>query len=62
MGAFGRFLKLVVGTVTLHERVAALSSTVADQRSRIDHLTERVARLEATFDLLMRLRGPKRLE
>ena len=62
MGALGRFVKLVVGTATLHERVAALSSTVAEQRTRIDNLSERVVRLEATLDLLMRLGGSKRLE
>lgn len=62
MGVLGQLWEMFRSAVNVNERVHSLSSTVADQRTRIDNLTERVARLEATIDLLMRLGGPKRLE
>jgi len=62
MGVLRQLWDMFVSAVNVNERVHSLSSTVADQRVRIDNLTERVARLEASLDLLMRLGGSKRLE
>lgn len=61
MGAGGKLFKALLDAVRLSERVETLSHTVAEQRQRIDTLTERVIRLEATLDLVVRM-GARRIE
>ncbi|WP_167351009.1 hypothetical protein [Caballeronia cordobensis] len=46
----------------MNDKVVSLASTVKEQQMKIETLTERVIRLEATLELLMRAGGdPKRL-
>ena len=43
------------------DKVVSLAGTVKDQQAKIESLTERVIRLEATLELMIRTGGEKKL-
>jgi hypothetical protein len=43
--------------IKMNDKVVALADTVKDQQAKIEGLTERVIRLEATLELMMRAGG-----
>ncbi|MDQ3186982.1 MAG: hypothetical protein M3Q16_11115 [Pseudomonadota bacterium] len=47
--------------INMNEKVISLSGTVRDQQTRIEHLTERVIKLEVTLELLMRASEMRKL-
>jgi polyhydroxyalkanoate synthesis regulator phasin len=47
--------------IKMNDKVVATATTVKEQQARIEGLSERVARLEATIDLLIRAAENRRL-
>jgi hypothetical protein len=45
----------------MNDKIVSLSKAVENQQVKIEHLTERVIRLETTIELLMRATELKRL-
>lgn len=43
--------------IKMNDRVVSLAGTVKEQQAKIESLTERVIRLEATLELVMRAGG-----
>jgi hypothetical protein len=43
--------------IKMNDKVVALADTVKDQQAKIEGLTERAIRLEATLELMMRAGG-----
>lgn len=62
MGLFTNFLGIVSGIVKTFSEVKSMSATVERQREHIAALTDRVTRLEASLDMLLRIVAPRRLE
>ncbi|WP_235185051.1 hypothetical protein [Cupriavidus sp. SK-3] len=48
--------------IKMNDKVVALAGTVKEQQARIEGLTERVIRLEATLDLLLRANEVKKIK
>jgi shikimate kinase len=48
--------------IKMNDRVVFLAGTVKEQQQKIESLTERVIRLEATIEVLMRAAETKRLK
>jgi predicted Zn-dependent protease len=48
--------------IKMNDRVVLLAGTVKEQQQKIESLTERVIRLEATIEVLMRAAETKRLK
>ncbi|KMQ77162.1 hypothetical protein BPMI_01668c [Candidatus Burkholderia pumila] len=46
--------------IKMNDKVVSLAGTVKEQQVKIESLTERVIRLEATLELLMRTSGDNR--
>ena len=68
MGVTDKVWDALTTVIKMNDKVVALAATAKEQQARIEKLTERVIRLEATLDVLMRTDGgsssggrPKRL-
>lgn len=48
--------------IKMNDRVVLLAGTVKEQQQKIESLTERVIRLEATIEVLMRAAETKRIK
>lgn len=54
MGMTDRVWDALTTVIKMNDKVVMLAGTVKDQQRKIEGLTERVIRLEATLELLMR--------
>lgn len=57
MGVTDKVWDALTTVIKMNDKVVSLAGTVKEQQLRIERLTERVIRLEATLELLMRSRG-----
>lgn len=62
MGITERVWDALTSMIKLEDRVARQSATIKAQQDKIENLTERVIRLEATLELLMRASGTRKLK
>lgn len=62
MGVTDKVWDALTTVIKMNDKVVSLAGTVKEQQAKIEGLTERVIRLEATLDLLMRAgSGTKKL-
>jgi hypothetical protein len=61
MGLSDKAWDALTTVIKMNDRVVLLAGTVKEQQQKIESLTERVIRLEATIDVLMRAAETKRL-
>lgn len=54
MGVTDKVWDALTTVIKMNDKVVSLAGTVKEQQIKIEGLTERVIRLEATLDLLMR--------
>lgn len=57
MGVTDKVWDALTTVIKMNDKVVALAGTVKEQQAKIEQLTERVIRLEATLELLMRTGG-----
>ncbi|MEX3640350.1 hypothetical protein [Paraburkholderia sp. BR14320] len=57
MGVTDKVWDALTTVIKMNDKVVALAGTVKDQQAKIEGLTERVIRLEATLELMMRAGG-----
>jgi hypothetical protein len=62
MGVTDRVWGALTSMIKLEDRVVSQSEVIKIQQEKIENLTERVIRLEATLELLMRASELKRLK
>jgi len=62
MGVTDRVWGALTSMIKLEDRVDRQSEVITTQQEKIENLTERVIRLEATLELLMRASELKRLK
>ena len=62
MGAPKRILSFILNALNVSRDLASLTKRAEKQRDEIEELKQRVTRLEASLDMLMRLAAPRRLE
>lgn len=62
MGVTDKFWDALTTVIKMNDRVVSLATTVKGQQQKIEALTERVIRLEATLELLAKSGLPKRLK
>jgi hypothetical protein len=62
MGVTDKVWDALTTVIKMNNKVVALAGTVKDQQVKIEGLTERVIRLEATLDLMLRAVDTKKLE
>ena len=62
MGITDRVWAALTSMIKLEDKVVRQSEAIKTQQIKIEHLTERVIRVETTLDLLMRAQGIKRLK
>jgi hypothetical protein len=62
MGVTDRVWGALTSMIKLEDRVVRQSEVITTQQEKIENLTERVIRLEATLELLMRASELKRLK
>ena len=62
MGVTDRVWGALTSMIKLEDRVVRQSEVITIQQEKIENLTERVIRLEATLELLMRASELKRLK
>ncbi|MGO4809067.1 hypothetical protein AB4156_05590 [Cupriavidus sp. 2MCAB6] len=60
MGVTDKVWDALTTVIKMNEKVVSLAGTVKEQQTRIEGLTERVIRLEATLDLLLRANDVKK--
>ncbi|SAL03796.1 hypothetical protein AWB81_06505 [Caballeronia arationis] len=60
MGVTDKVWDALTTVIKMNDKVVSLAGTVKEQQVKIEGLTERVIRLEATLDLLMRASGDKK--
>ncbi|MEX3960127.1 hypothetical protein [Trinickia sp. EG282A] len=62
MGVTDKVWDALTTVIKMNDKVVSLAGTVKEQQAKIEGLTERVIRLEATLELMMRSSGdPKKL-
>lgn len=61
MGITERVWAALTSMIKLEDKVVRQSETIKAQQAKIENLTERVIRLEATIELLMRVKEKKRI-
>jgi len=54
MGVTDKVWDALTTVIKMNDKVVSLAGTVKDQQAKIESLTERVIRLEATLELIMR--------
>jgi shikimate kinase len=54
MGVTDKVWDALTTVIKMNDKVVSLAGTVKEQQAKIEGLTERVIRLEATLELLMR--------
>ncbi|MCG1055385.1 hypothetical protein KQH49_10750 [Mycetohabitans sp. B5] len=54
MGATDKVWDVLTTFIKMNDKVVLLAGTVKEQQAKIESLTERVIRLEATLELLLR--------
>lgn len=59
MGTTDKIWNALTAVIKMNDKVVLLAETVKQQQSKIEHLTERLIRLEATLELMIRPRQPK---
>lgn len=57
MGVTDKVWDALTTVIKMNDKVVSLAGTVKEQQSKIEGLTERVIRLEATLELMMRASG-----
>ncbi|KNH04343.1 hypothetical protein BRCH_02983c [Candidatus Burkholderia brachyanthoides] len=57
MGVTDKVWDALTTVIKMNDKVVSLAGTVKEQQVKIESLTERVIRLEATLELLMRTSG-----
>jgi shikimate kinase len=57
MGVTDKVWDALTTVIKMNDKVVSLAGTVKEQQVKIEGLTERVIRLEATLELLMRSSG-----
>lgn len=57
MGVTDKVWDALTTVIKMNDKVVSLAGTVKDQQAKIESLTERVIRLEATLELMMRAGG-----
>jgi len=62
MGVTDKVWDALTTVIKMNDKVVALAGTVKEQQQKIEGLTERVIRLEATIELLIRAGESKRLK
>jgi shikimate kinase len=62
MGISDKVWDALTTVIKMNDKVVSLAGTVKEQQQKIEGLTERVIRLEATIELLMRAGENKRLK
>ena len=60
MGITDRVWAALTSMIKLEDKVVRQSEAIKTQQIKIEHLTERVIRVETTLDLLMRAQDIKR--
>jgi uncharacterized coiled-coil protein SlyX len=61
MGVSDKIWDALTNVIKMNDKIVSLSKAVENQQVKIEHLTERVIRLETTIELLMRATELKRL-
>jgi len=54
MGVTDKVWDALTTVIKMNDKVVSLAGTVKDQQAKIESLTERVIRLEATLELMIR--------
>lgn len=62
MGVTDKVWDALTTVIKMNDKVVSLAGTVKEQQQKIEGLTERVIRLEATLELVMRASGRTRLK
>ena len=62
MGITDKVWDALTTVIKMNDKVVSLAGTVKEQQSKIEGLTERVIRLEATLELLLRTSDMKKLK
>jgi shikimate kinase len=57
MGVTDKVWDALTTAIKMNDKVVSLAGTVKEQQQKIEGLTERVIRLEATLELMMRSGG-----
>ncbi len=57
MGVTDKVWDALTTVIKMNDKVVSLAGTVKDQQAKIEGLTERVIRLEATLELMIRTGG-----
>jgi shikimate kinase len=57
MGVTDKVWDALTTVIKMNDKVVSLAGTVKDQQAKIESLTERVIRLEATLEVMMRASG-----
>lgn len=57
MGVTDKVWDALTTVIKMNDKVVSLAGTVKDQQAKIESLTERVIRLEATLEFMMRAGG-----
>jgi hypothetical protein len=57
MGVTDKVWDALTTVIKMNDKVVSLAGTVKEQQQKIEGLTERVIRLEATLELLLRTGG-----
>ncbi len=60
MGVTDKVWDALTTVIKMNDKVVSLAGTVKDQQAKIESLTERVIRLEATLELMIRTGGDKK--
>jgi hypothetical protein len=60
MGVTDKVWDALTTVIKMNDKVVLLAGTVKEQQAKIEGLTERVIRLEATLELMMRAGGDTR--
>lgn len=61
MGVTEKVWDVLTTIIKMNDKVMHMTCNVKDQQQKLEYLTERVIRLEATLELLMRSAESKRL-
>jgi hypothetical protein len=62
MGVTDKVWDALTTVIKMNDKVVSLAGTVKEQQTKIEGLTERVIRLEATLELLLRTSDTKKLK
>ncbi len=57
MGVTDKVWDALTTVIKMNDKVVSLAGTVKEQQAKIEGLTERVIRLEATLELMLRASG-----